>query len=108
MVDTDDTRRTTPRVWHKLPTGELKIKNRSSFVNKIAARLTLKNKLRSKFLISISIKPKPRFELQFPGYHFNLRYSPNKKRSRSRSRNNKVKIVTSNKIGIKVTEFKLW
>ena len=31
MVDTDDTRRTTddgrrttPRVWHKLPTGELK------------------------------------------------------------------------------------
>ena len=32
MVDTDDTRqtihdglRTTPRVWHKLPTGELKI-----------------------------------------------------------------------------------
>ena len=33
MVDTDDTRRTmndgrrtTPRVWHKLPTGELKIK----------------------------------------------------------------------------------
>ena len=34
MVDTDDTRRTihdgrrtTPRVWHKLPTGELKIIN---------------------------------------------------------------------------------
>ena len=33
MVDTDDTRRTTndgrrttPRVWHKLPTGELKTK----------------------------------------------------------------------------------
>ena len=33
MVDTDDTRRTTcdgcrttPRVWHKLPTGELKLK----------------------------------------------------------------------------------
>ena len=33
MVDTDDTRqttndgrRTTPRVWHKLPTGELKNK----------------------------------------------------------------------------------
>ena len=32
MVDTDDTRRTTdeghrttPRVWHKLPTGELKM-----------------------------------------------------------------------------------
>ena len=32
MVDTDDTRRTTddgrrttPRVWHELPTGELKI-----------------------------------------------------------------------------------
>ena len=32
MVDTDDTRRmtddgrrTTPRIWHKLPTGELKI-----------------------------------------------------------------------------------
>ena len=32
MVDTDDTQRTTddgrqttPRVWHKLPTGELKI-----------------------------------------------------------------------------------
>ena len=32
MVDTDDTRRTTddgrrttPRVWHKLPTGEIKI-----------------------------------------------------------------------------------
>ena len=24
MVDTDDTRRTTPWVWHKLPTGELK------------------------------------------------------------------------------------
>ena len=23
---TDDGRRTTPRVWHKLPTGELKIK----------------------------------------------------------------------------------
>ena len=23
MVDTDDTRRTTPWVWHKLPTGEL-------------------------------------------------------------------------------------
>ena len=36
MVDTDDTRRTTddgrrttPRVWHKLPTGELK-KNKFS------------------------------------------------------------------------------
>ena len=35
MVDTDDTRfttdagrRTTPRVWHKLPTGELKIGNK--------------------------------------------------------------------------------
>ena len=34
MVDTDDTRRTTddgkrttPRVWHKLPTGELKNTN---------------------------------------------------------------------------------
>ena len=34
MVDTDDTRRTTndgrrtmPRVWHKLPTGELKTTN---------------------------------------------------------------------------------
>ena len=33
MVDTDDTRRTTydgrrtsPQVWHKLPTGELKMK----------------------------------------------------------------------------------
>ena len=24
MVDTDDTRQTTPQVWHKLPTGELK------------------------------------------------------------------------------------
>ena len=24
MVDTDDTRRTTQRVWHKLSTGELK------------------------------------------------------------------------------------
>ena len=24
MVDTDDTRRTTPGVWHKLHTGELK------------------------------------------------------------------------------------
>ena len=36
MVDTDDTRRTTddgrrttPRVWHKLPTGELKSHNLS-------------------------------------------------------------------------------
>ena len=25
MVDTDDGRWTTPRVWHKLPTGELKM-----------------------------------------------------------------------------------
>ena len=25
LVDIDDTRRTTPGVWHKLPTGELKI-----------------------------------------------------------------------------------
>ena len=25
MVDTDDTRRTTAGVWHKLPKGELKI-----------------------------------------------------------------------------------
>ena len=40
MVDTDDTRRTihdgrrtTPRVWHKLPTGELKIV-RLSWVSK--------------------------------------------------------------------------
>ena len=24
MVDTDDTQRTTPGVWHKLPTGDLK------------------------------------------------------------------------------------
>ena len=24
-LTTDDRRRTTPRVWHKLPTGELKI-----------------------------------------------------------------------------------
>ena len=24
MVDTDDTRQTTPGVWHKLPTGDLK------------------------------------------------------------------------------------
>ena len=37
MVDTDDTRqtttdrrRTTPQVWHKLPTGELKAKNLSN------------------------------------------------------------------------------
>ena len=37
MVDTDDTRRTTydgrrttPWVWHKLPTGELKITNHPS------------------------------------------------------------------------------
>ena len=36
MVDTDDTRRTpdagrrtTPWVWHKLPTGELKIKKKT-------------------------------------------------------------------------------
>ena len=38
MVDTDDTRRTTdagrrttPRVWHKLPTGELKNQMALSF-----------------------------------------------------------------------------
>ena len=37
MVDTDDTRRTmndgrrkTPRVWHKVPTGELKTTNVTS------------------------------------------------------------------------------
>ena len=28
MVDTDDTRRTTSRVWHKLPTDEVTIINR--------------------------------------------------------------------------------
>ena len=31
MVDTDDGRRTTPGVWHKLPTGELKNINTVSF-----------------------------------------------------------------------------
>ena len=41
MVDTDDTRRTTddgrrttPRVWHKLPTGELK-----TVANKVSDKL---------------------------------------------------------------------
>ena len=54
MVDTDDTRRTihdgrrtTPRVWHKLPTGELKnlclchtgaINGRREIVTKFAVR----------------------------------------------------------------------
>ena len=31
MVDTDDIRRTTPGVWHKLPTGELKVCYRSGY-----------------------------------------------------------------------------
>ena len=42
MVDTDNTRqtmevrrRTTPRVWHELPTGELKMKLQSMFFLKI-------------------------------------------------------------------------
>ena len=43
MVDTDDTRRTTddgrrttPWVWHKLPTGELKTAERNSPSSEIA------------------------------------------------------------------------
>ena len=43
MVDTDDGRQTTPGVWHKLPTGELKMLPNGFSENKIAMIYTKVN-----------------------------------------------------------------
>ena len=51
---TDDGRRTTPRVWHKLPTGELKMYNKSKLTVTVKCLIGAKG-VQTSLMLQLSI-----------------------------------------------------